>query len=104
MWRLAKALVGKCVYVFKKLSFSGIRGQINELWTKGTQKTCGVISKDTKVGTLNYWLELLFRAIIDKKHVILKSFLEIVLPLQLQFSVTRPALQTHFYRVRLNCT
>jgi hypothetical protein len=54
MWRLSKALVGQCVYVPKKVSFSGIRGQINELWKKGEQKTCGVISKNTRVSIISY--------------------------------------------------
>lgn len=49
MWRFSKQLVGSCVYVTKKISHSGVRAQVNEIWTKGEKVSCGVISDDTRV-------------------------------------------------------
>jgi len=49
MWRFSKELVGSCVYVTKKLKHSGVRAQVNEIWSKGEKVSCGVISEDTRV-------------------------------------------------------
>jgi len=49
MWRFSKQLVGSCVYVTKKISRSGVRAQVNEIWTKGEKLSCGVISENTRV-------------------------------------------------------
>lgn len=49
MWRFSKQLVGSCVYVTKKISCSGVRAQVNEIWTKGEKLSCGVISENTRV-------------------------------------------------------
>lgn len=49
MWRFSKELVGSCVYVTKKISRSGVRAQVNEIWTKGEKLSCGVISENTRV-------------------------------------------------------
>ena len=49
MWRIQKFLSGSCVYVSKKVSFAGIRLQVNEMWLKGVKVSCGVLGKDTKV-------------------------------------------------------
>ena len=51
MWRLTRAITGSCVYVTKKLSHCGVRAQVNEIWSRGEQVSCGVISEDTRVST-----------------------------------------------------
>ena len=49
MWRLQKSLTDSCVYMGKKLVFSGLRLQVNELWANGEKLACGVIGNDTRV-------------------------------------------------------
>nr|XP_006824338.1 PREDICTED: DEP domain-containing protein 5-like [Saccoglossus kowalevskii] len=49
MWRLKNSLVDSCVYITRKVEFSGIRAQISELWAKSEKVACGVISEVTKV-------------------------------------------------------
>ena len=52
MWRIQNSLTGSCVYMGKKVIFSGLRLQVNELWVSGEKLACGVIGTDTKVGFL----------------------------------------------------
>ena len=52
MWRLANSISDTCVYVGKKIQFAGIRAQVNEIWVKDQKVSCGVISKNTRVGSL----------------------------------------------------
>ena len=49
MWRLQKSLTDSCVYIGKKLTFSGLRLQVHELRVNEEKFACGVIGTDTKV-------------------------------------------------------
>lgn len=49
MHRLRNSMIGSCVYLNKKIEFSEMRAQVNELWCKGEKVTCGVISENTKI-------------------------------------------------------
>ncbi|XP_060594658.1 GATOR1 complex protein DEPDC5-like, partial [Ruditapes philippinarum] len=46
MHRLRTSMIGSCVYLNKKIKFSEMRAQVNELWCRGEKVTCGVISDD----------------------------------------------------------
>ncbi|KAK0060072.1 DEP domain-containing protein 5 [Biomphalaria pfeifferi] len=48
MWRLCKALTNTCVYLKKQIDFVEKRVHINELWARGDNVTCGVITEDTR--------------------------------------------------------
>ncbi|PVD31681.1 hypothetical protein C0Q70_07099 [Pomacea canaliculata] len=49
MWRLVNSVKNTCVYLNKKIEFSEMRCQVNEMWSKGDKVTCGVITEDTRV-------------------------------------------------------
>ncbi|XP_038057653.1 GATOR complex protein DEPDC5-like isoform X1 [Patiria miniata] len=49
MWRLKNSLIGSCAYLSKKVEYSGIRAQVNELWARGEKVMCGAVSEDTRV-------------------------------------------------------
>ncbi|XP_048241324.1 GATOR complex protein Iml1-like isoform X1 [Haliotis rufescens] len=49
MWRMRKSLVGKCVYLNKKIEYAEMRATVNEMWSKGDMVACGVISEDTRI-------------------------------------------------------
>ncbi|XP_060555482.1 GATOR1 complex protein DEPDC5-like, partial [Ruditapes philippinarum] len=49
MHRLRTSMIGSCVYLNKKIKFSEMRAQVNELWCRGEKVTCGVISDDTRI-------------------------------------------------------
>ncbi|XP_053383864.1 GATOR complex protein Iml1-like [Mercenaria mercenaria] len=49
MHRLRTSMIGSCVYLNKKIEFSEMRAQVNELWCKGEKVTCGVVSEETRI-------------------------------------------------------
>ena len=52
MWRFGKTLVNTAVYMSKKFSFAGARGEFYEMWANGDswkKVTCGVVGEETKV-------------------------------------------------------
>ncbi|CAL1534400.1 unnamed protein product [Lymnaea stagnalis] len=49
MWRLCKTLTNTCVYLKKQIEFAEMRASVNELWAKGENVTCGVITEDTRI-------------------------------------------------------
>jgi hypothetical protein len=48
MWQLKMSLVNTAVYVGKKISNLGVRGQIKAIYVGGVQKTCGYVQEDTR--------------------------------------------------------
>ncbi|KAH9502461.1 GATOR complex protein depdc5 [Bulinus truncatus] len=49
MWRICKTLSNTCVYLKKQIDFAEKRVHVNELWTKGENVTCGIITEDTRI-------------------------------------------------------
>ncbi|XP_005093712.1 GATOR complex protein Iml1 isoform X2 [Aplysia californica] len=49
MWRLCKTLTNTCVYLKKTIEFAEMRTTVNELWARGENVTCGVITEDTRI-------------------------------------------------------
>ncbi|XP_072033797.1 GATOR1 complex protein DEPDC5-like isoform X2 [Amphiura filiformis] len=49
MWRLGKSLIGNCLYIQKKIVFSGIRAQVMGLWSRGEKVSCGAVTQETRV-------------------------------------------------------
>ncbi|XP_033627568.1 GATOR complex protein DEPDC5-like isoform X2 [Asterias rubens] len=49
MWRLKNNLIDSCPYLSKKVEYSGVRAQVNELWAGGEKVMCGVVTEDTRV-------------------------------------------------------
>ncbi|RIB15209.1 hypothetical protein C2G38_2247793 [Gigaspora rosea] len=49
MWRLARSLMGTCVYLGKRIEFAGcIRAQVKKIYVKKRQVSCGYITGETK--------------------------------------------------------
>eukprot|EP00057_Strongylocentrotus_purpuratus_P028669 XP_011683143.1 PREDICTED: DEP domain-containing protein 5 [Strongylocentrotus purpuratus] len=49
MWRLKNSLVDTCIHIQQKLELSGIRAQVQELWSRWERVSCGAITNDTRV-------------------------------------------------------
>ncbi|XP_063971712.1 GATOR1 complex protein DEPDC5-like isoform X3 [Lytechinus pictus] len=49
MWRLKNSLVNSCIHMQQKLELSGIRAQVQELWSRWERVSCGAITNDTRV-------------------------------------------------------
>nr|XP_054772807.1 GATOR complex protein DEPDC5-like [Lytechinus pictus] len=49
MWRLKNSLVDSCIHMQQKLELSGIRAQVQELWSRWERVSCGAITNDTRV-------------------------------------------------------
>ncbi|XP_059170420.1 GATOR complex protein Iml1-like [Physella acuta] len=49
MWRMCKTITNTCVYLKKTIEYAEMRAQVNELWAKGENVTCGVITEDTRI-------------------------------------------------------
>ena len=63
MWRLERTLVGKSVYVEKKISHASMRAQIKRLYIGGKEVECGLVTENTKT---------VFRSESAKYHVFLQ--------------------------------
>lgn len=48
MWQLKMSLVNTAVYVGKKVSNLGVRGQVKAIYVGGVPKTCGYVQEDTR--------------------------------------------------------
>ncbi|XP_071488216.1 GATOR1 complex protein DEPDC5-like [Diadema antillarum] len=49
MWRLKNSMVNTCIHIQQKVELSGIRAQVQELWSRGERVSCGAITEDTRV-------------------------------------------------------
>ncbi|KAJ3271438.1 vacuolar membrane-associated protein iml1 [Terramyces sp. JEL0728] len=48
MWQLKNSLIGNCVYVGKKVTSLGVRGQIKGIYLNGVAKLSGYVSEQTR--------------------------------------------------------